>query len=362
MNCRRFRHSIAVEAARLILQHAAVDLYTARKQAARKLTRRRLASADLPSESEIQDQIFEQSGLYRHELEISRRVGIRVAALRLLEALKAFPARVTGDVLEDDISTGAQISLLVLAESLDPVMESLASFGPLRGTLHHETRGTIHFVGTIGGFEQFPFEVQVYAPEVPPWPEDHSDPYSCDREGLSTLLQEGTPTNFDELTSESDPEAYHPDAFDVFRMYLGQLEQVRLNPQAHPEGDLLYHSLQVFELGRAEQPYDEEFLLACLLHDVGYALDRRHPAAGLCLGIAQLVTPRTWYLLEHQAIGHEYLETGRMSRSVANSEHREDLILLARCDREGRLCGRPVPTVDEALEYLQALPRIWDQD
>ena len=40
----------------------------------------------------------------------------------------------------------------------------------------------------------------------------------------------------------------------------------------HPEGDALYHSLQVFDLACEESPYDEDFLLAALLHDVGKAM------------------------------------------------------------------------------------------
>ena len=59
------------------------------------------------------------------------------------------------------------------------------------------------------------------------------------------------------------------------------LENVKESPKYHPEGDALYHSLQVFDLACDELPYDEEFLLAALLHDVGKAIDRHdHVAAG----------------------------------------------------------------------------------
>ena len=37
----------------------------------------------------------------------------------------------------------------------------------------------------------------------------------------------------------------------------------------HPEGDVLYHLLQCYVLAVDELPYDEEFQLAALLHDVG---------------------------------------------------------------------------------------------
>ena len=64
-------------------------------------------------------------------------------------------------------------------------------------------------------------------------------------------------------------------------MLLLPLETVKQNPAYHPEGDALYHSLQVFDLARDALPYDEEFQLAALLHDVGKAIDPRdHVAAG----------------------------------------------------------------------------------
>ena len=72
------------------------------------------------------------------------------------------------------------------------------------------------------------------------------------------------------------------DRFRTYELLLLPLEHVMQLPEEHPEGDVLYHSLQVFELARQSLPYDEEFLTAALLHDVGKAIDRRdHMAAGL---------------------------------------------------------------------------------
>lgn len=58
--------------------------------------------------------------------------------------------------------------------------------------------------------------------------------------------------------------ADHLDRFAIFKLRLLPLESVKQNPKYHPEGDALYHSLQVFHLARDARPYDEEFLLAAL--------------------------------------------------------------------------------------------------
>ena len=59
-----------------------------------------------------------------------------------------------------------------------------------------------------------------------------------------------------------EPGGHSVDRFLVYARLLAPLEKIRENRHAHPEGDLLYHSLQVFELAYQELPYDEEFLLA----------------------------------------------------------------------------------------------------
>lgn len=146
--------------------------------------------------------------------------------------------------------------------------------------------------------------------------------------------------------------------FRTYELLLAALEQVEQSPEEHPEGDALYHSLQVFELARERRPYDEEFLLAALLHDVGKAIDRRdHVAAGLA-ALDGTIGPRTAWLIEHHI---EALSLGdgslgiRLRRRLEANEDFEELLLLAECDRQGRTIGMAVPDVWDALEYLRGL-------
>src|SRR5262249_30087192 len=96
------------------------------------------------------------------------------------------------------------------------------------------------------------------------------------------------------------------DPYQLYRMLLFPLENVQGDPRYPPEGDVLYHSLQVFELAREERPYDEEFLLAALLHDVGKGLDRgNHVEAGLA-ALEGLITERTRFFIAHHMDAHDY--------------------------------------------------------
>ena len=93
--------------------------------------------------------------------------------------------------------------------------------------------------------------------------------------------------------------AAHLDRFALYQMRLAPLEAIKQNPKYHPEGDALYHCLQVFHLARDARPYDEEFLLAALLHDVGKAIDpHNHIGAGV-EALRGAVTERTLWLIEH---------------------------------------------------------------
>jgi hypothetical protein len=148
------------------------------------------------------------------------------------------------------------------------------------------------------------------------------------------------------------------DRFQVYESLLLPLENTKQSRKYHPEGDVLYHSLQVFDLARDELPYDEEFLLAALLHDIGKGIDPEdHTAAGL-EALDGFITQRVAWLIEHHMAGQAILDGSlgiRARRRLQKSESYEELVLLARCDRDGRQVGVRVPELQEALDYLREL-------
>ena len=149
--------------------------------------------------------------------------------------------------------------------------------------------------------------------------------------------------------------ADHVDRFAVYRLRLQPLESVKQNARYHPEGDALYHSLQVFERAREVRPCDEEFLLAALLHDVGKAIDAQdHVVAGV-ESLRGAVTGRTLALIEHHMDLLPGREKARSTVPTDDPGYAEDLALLREVDEAGRAVGVDVGTIDEALAYLRGL-------
>lgn len=143
------------------------------------------------------------------------------------------------------------------------------------------------------------------------------------------------------------PIGEHIDRFELYRLRLVPLETVKQDPIRHPEGDALYHSLQVFELARRERPHDEEFLTAALLHEIGRPIDPRDHARAALEALNGAISPRvTWLIRWHQQATRE---------SPPEADWADDLADLERLDELGRDPGAPVPSIEEALAYLRAL-------
>ncbi len=161
-----------------------------------------------------------------------------------------------------------------------------------------------------------------------------------------------------DVDSAIDGLAQQIDRFQVYESLLWPLETVRQRRDFHPEDDALYHSLQVFDLATNRLPFDEEFLLAALLHDVGKAIDpENHVDAGLA-ALDGFVSDRTnWFIRHHMDV--HLIRRGKIGlralRRLQASESYDELLMLGECDRLGRRCGVTTPDVDQALQYLRDL-------
>ena len=148
------------------------------------------------------------------------------------------------------------------------------------------------------------------------------------------------------------------DRFAAYRALLDDLADVRLDSPKHPEGDCLTHSLQVYVFATRETAWDEEFLLAALLHDVGKALHYRDPVPATLEALDGLVTDRTRWFVERLEEGRRWIGgalSPRAWRRLAAHPDGESLKALARCDAAGVRRAMRVPQLDEALEDLRAL-------
>ena len=158
-------------------------------------------------------------------------------------------------------------------------------------------------------------------------------------------------------TGTSGPED-GDDPFTVYFELMAPLDRVRLPVDTHPEGDLLYHSLQVFELAHEHRPWDPEFLTAALLHECGRGLDPYDSHNATLDAVAPFVSDRTFWLIENLPTQHR-LSDGtigiRARRRLVGHEDGEILRLLAWCDSDGRIPGRQVRSLEDCLQTIREL-------
>ncbi|HYT95333.1 MAG TPA: HD domain-containing protein [Gemmataceae bacterium] len=360
----KLRQAIALEAARLMYERIESEYYTAKRKAAKRLCRGGVKPEDLPSNAEIRDQIQVFARIHEGDKRSQHLREMRLEALRLMRLLRPFRPRLIGSVMTGHVRKGSDIDLHIFTDTVGLVTDLLEregyQFDVERKQIvkHNEARVFTH----IHVPARFNFELTVYAEDKAHYVFKSSITGKAIERASIRELEELLAREYPDLDLEGELDAAEaaPDPYPLYRMLLLPLENVRQSPVYHPEGDVLYHSLQVFELARDERPYDEEFLLAALLHDVGKGIDKYdHVRAGLS-ALEGLITERAHFFIEHHMDAHDYRAGklgARLKRLLEASPDFEDLLLLRRLDDAGRVPGAVVGTVDEALDYLKELER-----
>lgn len=130
---------------------------------------------------------------------------------------------------------------------------------------------------------------------------------------------------------------------------LTDLDGIRQSPKYHPEGDALFHSLQVFELAR-RATNDRVLWAAALFHDVGKAVDGPlHDEVGADL-LEGLLPARAVWLVRHHL---DLLKDRRLTRRrYQGTGVLRELEQLRRWDLGGRDPNARVMSLDDAFELL----------
>ncbi|HUY88432.1 MAG TPA: HD domain-containing protein [Pirellulales bacterium] len=360
----KLRQQIAWEAARLMYERTESEYYRAKLKAAKRMGGSWVKPKDLPSNREIRDEIQVFARLYEGDRRAQNLREMRIEALRMMRLLRVFRPRLIGSTLTGYVRRGSDIDLHVFSDRIEAVTAVLDQEGASYDVQRKQVRkqGEERIYTHVHVADRFPFELTVYAENLAHYAFKSSvTGKPIERASIAELEQflarEYPNLSLDEALVEAE---HRVDRFQIYQMLLLPLEQVKQSAKYHPEGDALYHSLQVFDLASHELPYDEEFLLAALLHDVGKAIDPHdHVAAGL-EALEDSITERTAWLIEHHMEGQAALDGTlghRARKRLAESEDFDELLLLAQCDRQGRVAGVAVPELEEALESIRELAR-----
>lgn len=133
---------------------------------------------------------------------------------------------------------------------------------------------------------------------------------------------------------------------------LEALDGIQQSPKYHPEGDALYHSLQVFEL--ATRATDDRVLwAAALFHDVGKAIDGPlHDEVGADLLEGLLPDRAVWLVRHHLDL---LRDPRRTRRRWLGTPELLDLERLRKWDLGGRNPNARVMTVESAIALLDGV-------
>lgn len=361
----KLRRQIVFEAARLMYRREEKEYYRAKLKAARAICQGWVKPSDLPSNAEIRDEIQRMAFLFEGDKRHDHLREMRVEALRLMRLLAAFKPKIIGSTLTGHVRQGSDIDIHVFTSSVESVAMVLDQEGMTYDVerKHVRKHGEERVFTHIHIQDRFPIELTVYPAEKVAYVFKSSITGKAIERASIAEFEELLHTEYPdiELDDEILDAESKVDRFQVYRSLLLPLEGVGQSKKHHPEGDVLYHSLQVFELARDELPYDEEFLLAALLHDVGKGIDPDdHVQAGLD-ALGEFITPRTAWFIEHHMEAHELADGTlgfRARQRLRESPDFDELMLLHQCDRGGRVPGMQVLELDDALDLLRDLAQM----
>lgn len=349
------REQIAAEAARLLLAGRESEWPRAKRSAARRLGYR-FKPHDLPSNHEVREQWRRLEEIVHAESAVPPIRAWSLLALEVMRVLWMYRPRWLGELPTPGSELrGVDVAVFALdPNSVEERLKTLPHLGSPRLARMPEP-SVDGSLARLDWPKMNQVRVTVY------------DPASAERKRISGKATSSLEEVEEALKAQApgaDLEAElvgldpRSDRFATYSLLLGLLEDVEQSTSAHPEGDALFHSLQVFDLAVLERPCDEEFLSAALLHDVGKSVEGTdHTTHGLEL-LDGLITRRTRWLIEFLPSGQE-LAAGRLpakaKATLERHENFEDLMLLVELDRRGRQPGARTSALEEAVDYLRCL-------
>jgi len=337
MGDRRLRGRIADEAARLLHDREEQEFVRAKRKAARTLGFR-FKPRDLPSNREIAHRLDRMEAESGPPIRLPSQRQVAVEGLRWLRRFADKKPRL-GWPLRPAGSAEAFLDVHLVTDDEEAVLAELQ-----RDRLDYEVQQERAGLEGRRGMpvlvrSRWPMRFFVYPSKV----------NGLDDAGGSLGLGElEAELRRERPKADLDAELLGLDAgsdrLEYFHLLLLQLEE--MHPAEETAGDLLHNALQAFDLAAAERPYDEEFMTAALLHDVGrIGEDTNESAEDLLAGT---VTNRTLWLIQH-------LELEGMTAAAAPSDNDwRDLVLLRELLAQSSVPGAETRSVDEALAVLRA--------
>ncbi|TWT57916.1 hypothetical protein KOR42_12840 [Thalassoglobus neptunius] len=359
MNNDKTKQQILVDAARLIHSRQEVDYYRAKMRAGKKICGGWVKQSLLPTDTELRNEVQRFVSLFEGDRGFDNLLDLRLTAWRMMKLLEPFQPVLTGGAVDGEVRSGGQIQILLDICELDRVLRLLDDRGLF---FENPPVDALVDAGATRVFvkEKYPVELifrscDLSSNEIE---EDADIEAAATFEEFQAILRNSYPDFDPEVSTCSELEP--SDRFEFYRLLLLPLESVEQNKHDHPEGDALYHSLQVFEQAYSRKPYDEEFLLAALLHDVGLAVDPMDPTSAGLEVLDGWITERTEWLIENLQDAQRAqigVLGARALRRLQKHVDYEDLTMLVECDLLGRTPGADVRKVSEALTVIRELAR-----